>query len=171
MGFGSRVKTAAKILMTGSLEEYRSAFIRGDDLDTWTVDAETAMKYSAVNACIRVLAETFASVPIILYQKTNDGRDPSTDLAAYDVLHNRPNEEMAPFNFNETMMTNFCYSGNIVCERPITGQRAGGHTHIRSSYHNRAKPGHKKAGIQNRSGSGKQNTEPEPSASCAESQL
>ncbi|WP_084233538.1 phage portal protein [Papillibacter cinnamivorans] len=117
MGFGGRVKAAAKILMTGSLEDYRAAFIRGDDLDGWTVDAETAMKYSAVNACIRVLSETFASVPIILYQKTKDGRDPSTDLAAYDVLHNRPNEEMAPFNFNETMMTNFCSSGNIVCER------------------------------------------------------
>lgn len=119
LGFGSRIKSAAKILMTGSMDDYRTAFLRGDDMQPWSVDAETAMKYSAVNACVRVLAETFASVPIVLYQKTGDGREPSTDLAAYDVLHNRPNEEMAPFNFNEVLMTNFCVSGNAVCERQV----------------------------------------------------
>jgi len=111
------LKNRVKVLMTGNIDDYITRFLRGDDIDTGVMDTEIAMKYSAVNACIRVLAETFASAPIMLYQKTKDGREPITDHPIYDILHNRPNEEMAPFNFSEAMMTNFCGSGNSVCEK------------------------------------------------------
>lgn len=106
------------MLATGSIDEYREAFLRGDDLpSSGGISAETAMKYSAVNACIRVRAETFASVPIMIYRKTDDGREPVTDVSLYDILHYRPNDEMAPFGFKETLMTNFDIGGNIVCEK------------------------------------------------------
>lgn len=81
------------------------------------MSAEAAMKYSVVNACIRVRAETYASVPFMLYRKTKDGREPADDIPIYDILQYRPNSEMAPFNFKETLLTNFDISGNSVCER------------------------------------------------------
>lgn len=117
LNFTDRVKVASKILMTGNAEDYRSIFLRGEDPSQGLLTTEMAMKYSAVNACIRVLAETFASVPIVMHKKIKDGREPVTDHPLYEILHDRPNDEMAPFNFNEVMMTNFCASGNIVCER------------------------------------------------------
>jgi len=106
-----------KVLATGDVSSYREQFLSGADMQSVTVDAETAMKYSVVNACIRVRAETFASVPVMLYKKTKDGREPANDIPIYDILHSRPNSEMAPFNFKETMMTNFDISGNAICER------------------------------------------------------
>lgn len=106
-----------RALFNGTIEDHRAAFLRGDDISGDTVDTERAMKYSAVNACIRVRAETFASVPIILYRKLEDGREPVTDELIYDVLHNRPNDEMAPFAFRETMMTNFDIGGNAVAQK------------------------------------------------------
>ena len=120
LSIGGRIKAAGRILASGSIEEYRSAFIRGDDLPgERDIDAERAMKYSAVNACVRVLSETFASAPMILYKKTADGREPVTDLPIYDIFHNAPNDEMSPFNFDETRMMNMCVSGNSVCEKLV----------------------------------------------------
>jgi HK97 family phage portal protein len=112
-------KSRMKVLLTGSVEEYNRAFLSGEDAPAY-IDTETAMKYSVVNACVRVLSETFASVPIMLYKKLKDSREPITDHAVFDILHNRPNEEMSPFNFNEVMMTNFCVNGNAVCERQFS---------------------------------------------------
>lgn len=78
------------------------------------------MKYSAVFACWRVLAETAASVPILLYRKQADGeRESRNDLGIYDVLHNRPNEEMSPFNFKEQIMMSLNASGNSVSEKLV----------------------------------------------------
>ena len=122
------LKNRLKVLMTGSLNEYTRAFLSGADLpEIGAINSELAMKYSAVSACIRVRAETFASVPFILYKKNKDGRDIVTDLDIYDILHNRPNEEMAPFGFKETLMTNFDISGNVVCEKLLNanGQLVG----------------------------------------------
>jgi HK97 family phage portal protein len=112
-----------KVLMTGSVDEHIRAFLAGEALPgSGDVDAETAMKYSAVNACIRVLAETFASAPLMLYKKNKDGRDLVTDDPLYDVLHNRPNDEMDPFSFDCARMANLCAGGNSVCEIQVNSR-------------------------------------------------
>lgn len=113
------LKSRLKVLATGNIDEYRAAFLSGEDIPTEEIGSEIAMKYSAVNACIRVLAETFASAPMILYKKNKDGRDPATDLLIYDILHDRPNEEMASYTFDVTRMANLCIGGNSVCQRLV----------------------------------------------------
>jgi HK97 family phage portal protein len=102
----------------GGREEHANSFLRGDDIPG-EVDTETAMKYSAVNACVRVLSETFACVPALAYQKNKDGRDQvdSGKLYLAEILHGAPNSEMSPYTFKETMMANFCIGGNAICER------------------------------------------------------
>jgi HK97 family phage portal protein len=117
-----------RILLTGEYTDRDRAFLTGEDVgDGSAISADMAMKYSAVSSCIRVRAETFASVPAVLYKKTDDGREPMTDLLIYDILHNSPNDEMAAFGFKETLLTNFDASGNIVCERLLNkgGQLVG----------------------------------------------
>jgi HK97 family phage portal protein len=109
-----------KVLMTGSVDEHIRAFLSGDDIDAGAFSTEMAMKYSAVNACVRVLSETYASAPIILYKKSKDGREPVEEHYLYDILHNRPNDEMSPYTFGETIMANLCTGGNAVCEKLVS---------------------------------------------------
>jgi HK97 family phage portal protein len=110
----------------GSFQDYIRRFLSGEDISPdeeqfyskGNLDTETAMKYTAVFACIRVLSETFAVCPIMLYRKNKDGtRDTANDLAIYSVLHDRPNEEMAPFNFKEMCMMNMNSGGNVYAEK------------------------------------------------------
>ena len=122
LSFGNRIKAGFKILATGetnSIQEYIRKFLAGDDVPNIDspVDHETALKYSAVFSCCRVLAETFASVPLILYKKNGEDREPVTDNILYDMMHNAPNPEMAAFNFKEALMNAVNLGGNAVCER------------------------------------------------------
>lgn len=105
-----------------SYNEYAKAFLSGDDIPgkDGIIDSQTAMKYTAVFACVRVLAETLASTPVKIY-KTNDKgeRESVKDINLYDILHNKPNEEMSPFNFKEMCMNNLNLGGNAVCEKLV----------------------------------------------------
>lgn len=110
----------------GTIQDYIRRFIAGEDVSpeeeryysTGNMDSQTAMKYTAVFSCIRVLSETFAVCPIMLYRKNQDGtRSIATDLPVYSVLHDKPNEEMAPFNFKEMCMMNVNSGGNIYAEK------------------------------------------------------
>jgi len=66
------------------------------------------------------LGETFASVPAMEYRKKLDGtREPTNDTAVYDVLHNKPNEDMAPFNFKEACMSAINLGGNSVSHKLV----------------------------------------------------
>lgn len=88
------------------------------------VTEQTALKFSAVFGCCRVLAETFSSVGVMEYQRQENGdRKRTFDTSAYDVLHHMPNEEMSPFNYAEMGMYQLNLGGNFVsrAERSIGG--------------------------------------------------
>jgi len=114
-----------KLLFRNSAwDDYIRAFLRGDDHPLINgyqyMNTETAMKYTAVFACVRVLSETLAAMPVMLYRKKpNNDREQMNDLAVYDILHNSPNDEMSPFNFKETCMVSLNTGGNAVCERLV----------------------------------------------------
>ena len=68
-----------RFLATGDVSPYVKAFVNGDDLPTnGIITIDQAMRYNVLNACVRVRAETFASVPAMLYKKTDEGREPIT---------------------------------------------------------------------------------------------
>lgn len=115
----------AKLLFSNQyFEEYVRRFQAGEEMPGEnghsSIDTKAAMKYSAVFACCRVLGETFASMPAMEYRKDANGdRESTRDTAAFDILHNAPNEEMAPFSFKETCMMNLNLGGNAVCEKLV----------------------------------------------------
>lgn len=108
-----------------TLEEKISDFLTGADIDNEdinyaNINSSTALKYSAVFACVRVLGETLANTPIMLYRKLpNKEREESNDLAIYDILHNAPNTEMSAFNFKESCMNSLNLGGNAVSQRLV----------------------------------------------------
>jgi HK97 family phage portal protein len=117
-------KKAMFNMLQGEIDDHISAFLAGDDLPEdsgghrLTIDTQTALKYSAVFACNRVLGETLASMPIMEYKKLGDGeREKTTETAAYDVLHNKPNDEMTPFTFKEASMSAINLGGNAVSQK------------------------------------------------------
>jgi len=118
-----------KFLFQNNMDDYIKRFMSGADLDDSTmggiIDPSTAMKYSAVFACNKVLAETFACMPAVLYRKDlkSGEREAVNDLAIYDILHNKPNDEMSPFNFKEACMTSLNLGGNAVCERLVNKKK------------------------------------------------
>ncbi len=76
------------------------------------VSANTALKVSAVFASVRILAETLASLPLILYKRQERGKTRAPDHGLYDLLKTRPNDEMTSFEYRETLMSHLALYGN-----------------------------------------------------------
>lgn len=115
--FGTRLKVA---FSKKSFSDYISAFLRGDDITSSndSLDEDKAMTYTAVFACVRVLSETLASMPIKLYQRDKEGnKNPLTGEIAYSIMHDKPNGEMTPFGFKECMMTNLNLGGDAYAQK------------------------------------------------------
>ncbi|ADL50550.1 phage portal protein [Clostridium cellulovorans] len=97
------------------------AFLLGEDYSMGNkagviVNEETAMRTTAVYACVRVIAETIASLPLPLYKRLLRGKEKATYHPLYTVLHDMPNSEMTSFSFRETMMTHLLLWGNAYAQ-------------------------------------------------------
>ena len=80
------------------------------------VNAFTAMQQSAVYACIKVLSESVAQLPLHLYMRTDHGKEEATKLPLYRVLHDQPNPEMTSYTFREVMMVHILIYGNAYAQ-------------------------------------------------------
>lgn len=69
-----------------------------------SVNLDSALKVSTVLACVRVIAEDLAQLPLRVYRTDGRSRKPAEDLQVYDVLNSRPNEWMTSFEFVELML-------------------------------------------------------------------
>lgn len=122
MNFIDRAKLvfASEESINSILQRYADDFLKGKDLPTGQVvgkkDAESAMAYSAVFACNRVLAETLASCPIFLYEKTDTGRK-KADHRLHDLLHYAPCPDMTPTAFKEAGVGNINFGGNFYVQK------------------------------------------------------
>lgn len=81
------------------------------------VTPKTALQSAAVYACVRVLAESVASLPLHVYRRRDGrGKDKARDYFLYPLLHSAPNEEMTSFEFRETLMGHLTLWGNAYAE-------------------------------------------------------
>jgi len=81
-----------------------------------TVNERTAMQTTAVYACVRILAETIASLPLNVYRSTDNGKEKAIDHPLYYLLHDEPNPEMTSFVFRETLMSHLLLWGNAYAQ-------------------------------------------------------
>jgi len=77
-----------------------------------TVDQETALKFTAVYACIRVLGETMASIPVHAYKIKDGKKNIAHDHPINILVHSEPNGIMTAFTFYETLMAHVNGWGN-----------------------------------------------------------
>lgn len=81
-----------------------------------TITPDTAIALTAVFACIRILAETLAMLPLQFYQKQERGRRPAPEFYLDQLLSESPNREMTSFEFRETLMGHLGGWGNAFAE-------------------------------------------------------
>ena len=78
-----------------------------------SVNVDSALKVSTVFACLRVLADGIAQVPLKVYREKADGsKELAKDHPAYRLLSRRPNEWMTSFEFRQVMMFHAVLLGN-----------------------------------------------------------
>lgn len=80
------------------------------------VNAQSAIQLSTVYACVRVISETVASLPLGVYEATDDGSQKATDHSLYFLLHDEPNSEMTSFVLREVMLAHLLLYGNSYCQ-------------------------------------------------------
>jgi len=81
-----------------------------------TVNERTALQTTAVYACVRILAETIASLPLHTYRHTAGGKEKAADHPLYYLLQTEPNPEMTSFVFRETLMGHLLLWGNAYAQ-------------------------------------------------------
>lgn len=87
------------------------------------VTAESAERASAVYACVRVVSEDVAKLPLILYKRRADGgKDRAVDHPLYRMLHRRPNPWQTSYDFRQTMQRALELRGNAYGEKEKDGR-------------------------------------------------
>jgi len=105
-----------------SLGDFEKSFFRhfyGGPTSTTgvKVNEETALKFSAVLACIKIISEDIGMLPCEVRkwratQNHSKGSDLAHELPLHDMLSHQPNEEMDSMSFDEAHQSHVLSSGN-----------------------------------------------------------
>lgn len=92
-------------------------FFMGNSSSGKSVTERSAMQMTAVYACVRILSEAVAGLPLHFYRYEEDGsKEKAIDSNLYHLLHDEPNPEMSSFVFRETLMTHLLLWGNAYAQ-------------------------------------------------------
>ena len=81
------------------------------------VTERSAMQMTAVYACVRILSEAIAGLPLFVYRYRDDGgKEKALEHPLFRLLHDEPNPEMTSFIFRETLMTHMLLWGNAYAQ-------------------------------------------------------
>jgi HK97 family phage portal protein len=90
-------------------------FINGTDIDINAgvhISEESSLGVTAVYACVKIIAESIASLPLHLIRETSGIRTRARDHPLYGVLHDLANEETTSLNFREACLASLLLWGN-----------------------------------------------------------
>lgn len=108
--FKSRDKPQDRYFFSGT------PFLFGKSISGAKVDEYSAMRVSAVYACVRILAESIAALPLHVYEYKDGGKKRAPKHPLYFLLHDAPNPDMTSFIFREVMMTHLLLHGNCYAQ-------------------------------------------------------
>ena len=90
-----------------------SSFSFGGAANRTSVTTDSSMTFSAVFACVRIISESIASLPVRVYRVETDG-DKIEELAhpVNRLLTRKPNDFMTTYTFLDVLMNNLLLEGN-----------------------------------------------------------
>ena len=92
-------------------------FLFGGSNSGKAVNERSAMQMTAVYACVRILSESIAGLPVHIYKYTDSGsKEKAIKHPLYRLIHDEPNPEMTSFVFRETLMTHLLLYGNAYAQ-------------------------------------------------------
>ncbi len=91
-------------------------YMTGRTVSGVSITDRNAIQQIAVYACIRVLSEAVAQLPLHVYERTENGRKRAENHVLYSLLHDQTNREMTSFAFRETMMLHLLVYGNAYAQ-------------------------------------------------------
>jgi HK97 family phage portal protein len=136
-GYGLKKSLAAALVsgarrplaIKASLQSWLGVPIKLTDGDFWReyggaasflgkrVSVDEALQLSTVWACVRLISETLATLPLGFYRRNTDGsRTSATSHQLYEVLHSQPNADMTAVVFWEVVVASLLLWGNAYIE-------------------------------------------------------
>lgn len=91
------------------------------------VGIDGALQVSAVWACVELLSDNLASLPIFVYRNRDGNRELARDTDLWRVLHSSPNPRHTPMEFMQFMCMNYMLRGNAYARiaRNSAGETVG----------------------------------------------
>jgi HK97 family phage portal protein len=81
------------------------------------VNEQSALRVTAYLAAVKIISETVASLPLIVYRRIQPrGKERAPDHPLYTVLHDQANSEMTAYQFRETLQGHILNWGNGYAE-------------------------------------------------------
>lgn len=118
MGFLNRIFSITKRADPVNNDRFFSDLIAYNSATGVSVTPDTARRCAAVLACVRVLAETIAHLPFVLYRRdASGGRIRETEHPLFTLLHDSPNRWQTSFEFREMMMGHVLLRGNAYAQK------------------------------------------------------
>ena len=118
---GTFIRALGSVLRNPSSDISR-AFSGGSTRSGVSVSEFSALQLSVVWACIKIISEDTASLPLILYKKRKSGgKDRATDDPRYYMMHDQPNPEMTAMSFREAYAAHLLSWGNAYAEKQMVG--------------------------------------------------
>lgn len=90
------------------------------------VTEETALQVSAVWACVRLISQTVASLPLVVYRKTDKGRELAPDHWFAQLMAGKPNQYQTRYEFWEHQVANLALHGNLYAKKTMRAGRVVG---------------------------------------------
>jgi len=117
MGLLSKLVTRTRDKPQNRTSGSSYSFLFGGSTSGKAVNERSSMQMTAVYACVRILAEAIAGLPLHLYRHDDDSsKHKAKDHPLYTLLHSEPNAEMTSFVFRETLMTHLLLWGNAYAQ-------------------------------------------------------
>lgn len=108
-----RLRASRAIKQTASVKESPKWLFTGlRSVSGIDVDEATAMRLITVNACVRKIAQTLASLPLKIYESAERGKKERRDHPAWDLLLRQPNPMMTAMVFREALISHVVLTGN-----------------------------------------------------------
>lgn len=96
----------------------------GENWSGENVTSQSAMQLSAFWACVRLLSQVIASLPIGVYERGSGGQKvAANDHPLYELIHDSPSADRTAMEFWEGRVLGLCTGGNGFAEKVMRGDR------------------------------------------------
>ena len=102
------------------------ANLSGLSIGNVVVTTDSAMKLAAVWACVRLISETIATLPLGIYQKQGTGKRYAPEHPLHSIIHDSPNPDAVASVMWESFIASMLLPGNGFCEKLMIGTRLVG---------------------------------------------